>query len=103
MYALSPMHPGEVLREEFLEPLGITPYRLAKELGVSRPSINELCRERRSVSPKMAMLLARYFGTTPELWLNLQAHYDLRTLREDPQVHLAMEAVVPYQAGSSDP
>lgn len=102
MTALSPMHPGEVLRLEFLEPLGMTPYRLAKELGVSRPAVNDLCRGRRSVTPRMALLLGRYFGSSAEFWLNLQAHYDLRTASEDPGILLALEGVVPYEARASE-
>ena len=97
---LPPIHPGELLREEFLEPLEITPYRLAKDLGLSRPAVNELCRGRSGVSPRMAALLGRYFETTAQFWLNLQAQYDLRVLAEDPEIQRALEAVTPRSAAS---
>jgi antitoxin HigA-1 len=74
---LRPVHPGDILRNDFLEPLGITCYRLAKELGVSRPTVNQLVGRRRSVTAEMALRLARYFGTSAQVWQNLQAQYDL--------------------------
>jgi antitoxin HigA-1 len=67
-----PTHPGEMLREDFLPDYGLTAAGIAKALGVSRQSVNELLRERRAVSPKMALRLARLFGNTPEFWLNAQ-------------------------------
>ncbi len=69
-------HPGEILRTEFLEPMGITAYQLAK--AVHFPGIYEIVRERRSISADVALRLARYFGMTPQFWMNLQADYDLR-------------------------
>ncbi len=72
-----PIHPGEILREEFLPEYGLTVTALAEAVGVSRQSMNELLRERRAVSPEMALRLARLFGTTPEFWLNLQRAVDL--------------------------
>jgi len=72
------IHPGEVLREEFLVPLGISGHALALELKVPAPRINDIVRERRAISPDTALRLARYFGTTPQFWLNLQASYDLK-------------------------
>ena len=75
---MRPIHPGEVLREEFLIPLGITAHALALELQVSAPRINDIVRERRGVSADTAMRLARYFGGDARSWLNLQAAYDLR-------------------------
>jgi addiction module HigA family antidote len=72
-----PTHPGEMLREDFLPDYGLTATGLAKVLGVSRQSVNELLRERRAVSPKMALRLARLFGNTPEFWLNAQRALDL--------------------------
>jgi len=74
---LRPVHPGDILKNDFLNPLEITPYRLAKELGVSRPTVNQLVARRRSVTAEMALRLARYFGTSAQLWQNLQAQYDL--------------------------
>lgn len=72
-----PTHPGEILREDFLPDYGLTAASLAEALGVSRQSINELLRERRALSPEMAIRLARLFGNTPEFWLNAQREIDL--------------------------
>jgi addiction module HigA family antidote len=72
-----PTHPGEVLREDFLADYGLTVAGLADALGVSRQTVNELLRERRALSPEMALRLSRLFGNTPEFWLNLQRAVDL--------------------------
>lgn len=74
-----PTHPGEMLREDFLPDYGLTIAGLAESLGVSRQSVNELLRERRAVSPEMALRLARLFGNSPEFWLNAQRAVDLWT------------------------
>jgi len=79
---LAPVHPGEVLLEEFLEPLGISQYRVAKDTGVPPRRINEIVHRRRSVTADTALRLAMFFGTTPEFWMSLQALYDLETLRD---------------------
>jgi addiction module HigA family antidote len=71
------IHPGVILREEFLKPMELTPNRLAKELRVSAPTVNEIVRERRAISAEMAVLLARFFNTSEQFWLNLQAAYDV--------------------------
>ena len=72
-----PTHPGEMLREDFLPDYGLTTASLATALGVSRQTINELLRERRAVSPEMALRLSRLFGNSPEFWLNAQRAVDL--------------------------
>ena len=72
-----PTHPGEILREDFLPDYGLSPTQLAGALGVSRQTVNELLRERRAVSPEMALRLARLFGNSPEFWLNAQRAVDL--------------------------
>ena len=72
-----PIHPGEMLREDFLPDYGLTVSGFAQELGVSRQTVNELLRERRSVSPEMALRLSRLFGNSPEFWLNAQRAVDL--------------------------
>jgi len=72
-----PTHPGEMIREDFLPDYGLTVSSFAKALGVSRQTVNELLRERRAVSPEMALRLARLFGNTPEFWLNAQRAVDL--------------------------
>jgi addiction module HigA family antidote len=74
---LAPTHPGEVLLEEFLKPLGISQYCLAKDTNVPPRRINEIVQGKRSISADTALRLARYFGTTDRFWLNLQARYDL--------------------------
>jgi len=72
-----PTHPGEMLREDFLTDYGLSVSALAEAIGVSRQSVNELLRERRSLSPEMALRLSRLFGNTPEFWLNAQRAIDL--------------------------
>jgi len=74
---MPPIHPGEILLEEFLEPLGLSQYRLAKDTSVSPRRINEIVHGKRSISADTALRLARYFGTTDRFWLNLQVRYDL--------------------------
>ncbi len=74
---LPPIHPGEQLREEFMKPFGLSAYRLAKEIDVPVSRIQDLVAERRAITGDTALRLARYFGTTPEFWLNLQRDYDL--------------------------
>jgi|SRR6516165_7068675 addiction module HigA family antidote len=74
---LPPIHPGEILLEEFLSPLRISQYRLAKEISVPARRINEIVRGSRSISADTALRLARYFSTSERFWLNLQARYDL--------------------------
>ncbi|MEE9911326.1 MAG: HigA family addiction module antidote protein [Deltaproteobacteria bacterium] len=75
---MRPIHPGEILREEFLVPLGLTAHALSMELKVPAPRINDIVRERRAITPDTALRLARYLGTTAEFWLNLQTNYDLK-------------------------
>lgn len=74
---ITPTHPGEMLREDFMPDYGLTISSLAKKLGVSRQTINELLHERRSISPAMALRLSRLFGNRPEFWLNAQLAVDL--------------------------
>jgi len=75
---MRPIHPGEILREEFLVPLGMSAHALAMELKVPAPRINDIVRERRAITPDTALRLARYLGTTAQFWLNLQTSYDLK-------------------------
>src|SRR5437868_5003305 len=74
---LPPIHPGEILREEYLAPLGLKPYTLAKKLHVPRTRIERLVSETTPVTPDTALRLAKFFGTTPRFWMNMQASYDL--------------------------
>jgi antitoxin HigA-1 len=91
MNQMRPIHPGEVLREEFLEPLGLSAHALAQALRVPAPRVNDIVRERRSVSPDTALRLARHFGTTPQFWLNLQASYDLKIAMREAGAKIARE------------
>lgn len=75
---MRPVHPGEVLREEFLAELGMSANALAKALSVPAPRVNDIVRERRGITADTALRLARYFDSSPQFWLNLQAAYDLR-------------------------
>ncbi len=72
-----PTHPGEILEEEFMKPLGLSQSQLARELGVSIRAVNEIVNKKRGITPEMAIRLAKRFGTTPEFWLGLQMDYDL--------------------------
>ena len=74
---LPPIHPGEILLEEFLKPLGLSQYRLAKDIHVPARRINEIVHGARSISANTALRLARYFQTSPHFWMNLQMHYDV--------------------------
>ena len=76
-----PTHPGEVLQDEFLGPLGLTQVKLAEHIGVSVQRINEIVRGKRGISPETAWRFAQAFGTTPRFWINLQANYDLASAR----------------------
>lgn len=79
---IPPVHPGEILDLEFLNPLGISQYRLAKGISVPPRRINEIVKGTRSITANTALRLARFFGTTERFWLNLQAHYDLERERD---------------------
>jgi addiction module HigA family antidote len=79
---LAPIHPGEILREEFLIPIGLTPYAVAAAVGVPRTRIERLAREETPVSADIALRLGRFFGTSAELWMNIQTRYDLETAQD---------------------
>jgi addiction module HigA family antidote len=83
MNKMRPIHPGEILREEFLVPLGLSASALALELKVPAPRINDIVRERRAITPDTALRLSRYLGTSPELWMDLQTAFDLKTVAKD--------------------
>ena len=86
---MAPIHPGETLREDFLKPLGLTANRLAMELLVPATRVNDIVRGRRAVIADTALRLARYFGTTPQFWMNLQANYDLELAQEASGAEIA--------------
>jgi len=91
---LSPIHPGEVLQADFLEPLELSQYRLAHDLSVPPRRINEIVHGKRAISADTALRLARYFGTTDRFWLNLQARFDLEVQRDLLGARLAKEVRV---------
>ena len=74
---LRPVHPGDILLHDFMRPLKLSSYKVAKELGVAAPTVNEIVRRRRAITAEMALRLSRYFGTSAQLWQNLQTQYDL--------------------------
>jgi addiction module HigA family antidote len=76
------VHPGEILREEFLTPMGISAYRLSVELRVSAPTVNDIVREKRGITPEMAARLAKYFGTSEQFWLNLQDAFAVHQVKK---------------------
>lgn len=90
---LAPIHPGEILMEEFLEPMGISQYRLAKDISVPPRRINEIVHGKRSITADTALRLGRFFGMSPHFWLNLQTRYDLEMTEDflanrlDDEVH----------------
>ena len=88
------IHPGEILKEEFLDPLGITPYRLAQELHVPPPRMNDIVLRKRGISADTALRLGRYFNLPPQFWLNLQTEYDIRVAANRAQ----LEVIVPRSA-----
>lgn len=94
---LRPIHPGETLREDFLRPLGMSMNRLALELHVPVTRITEIVNGRRSISADTALRLARYFGTGPQFWMNLQANYDLEMAQDKLDVQIRSQ-VKPLQA-----
>jgi len=93
------VHPGEILREEFLEPMGISAYRLAVELRVSPPTVNDIVREKRGITPEMAARLAKYFGTSEQFWLNLQDAFAVHQVKE--KLHKELRAIKPFAAAAA--
>ena len=81
MKRLTPSHPGKILLEEFIEPLGLTRYRVGLDAGIPHPTLTQIVKGRRPISPENALRLGLYFGTGAEFWVNLQADYELRKAR----------------------
>ena len=94
---MPPVHPGETLREDFLKPLGLSANRLAMELRVAVTRINDIVRGKRAITADTALRLARYFGTTPQFWMNLQANYDLEMAQDVRGLEIA-DRIRPHQA-----
>jgi antitoxin HigA-1 len=96
---MPPVHPGEILFEDFLKPMGISQYRLAKSIGVPQRRIGEIIAGKRSITAGTALRLARFFGTDAESWINLQTYYDLAVAEERLHDRIEREVVV-YKAAS---
>jgi addiction module HigA family antidote len=88
------IHPGEILSEDFLKPMGLSAYRLSKGTNIDQTRISEIIRGKRSVTADTALRLARFFGNSPEFWLNLQAHYDLEQKKREMEKDL--KKIRPY-------
>ena len=96
-----PVHPGEILREEFMKPHGLSVYSLAAELGVDHMRIYRITRGEQAITTDTALRLSRFFGTTPRFWLNLQDHYALELAARDEGVQLSLERI--RRIGTDDP
>lgn len=96
---LDPIHPGEILSEEFLVPLEITQYRLAKEISVPARRINEIVQGKRGISADTALRLSRYFGMSERFWINLQSHYDIEVEKDKLGPRLKREVTELKRAG----
>jgi antitoxin HigA-1 len=91
MADFAPTHPGEVLREDFLKPLNMSQYALAKAIGVPQMRISDIINGRRGITPDSALRLARYFGTSAEFWIGMQATFDLETARDQIGDEIAIQ------------
>jgi addiction module HigA family antidote len=96
---MTPIHPGEILFEEFMRPLGLSQYRVAKEISVPPRRINEIVHAKRAITAGTALRLGRYLGTSAQFWLNLQAHYDLEVEKDRIGDRLNQEVSVLAEAG----
>lgn len=92
-----PVHPGAILRDDFLKPMGLSVYAVAKAIKVTRSRVNDIVLGRRAISAETALRFACFFGTTPEFWVNLQAHYDLEVERVAKQARIEAE-IKPHAA-----
>ena len=93
-----PVSVGEILREEFMEPMGLTQTALAKAMGVQRKHVNELCNDRRNVTAPTALILARVFGNSPDFWLNVQRRIDLWEAMHSPRERKRVQRARPLTA-----
>ena len=93
-------HPGEILLDAFIKPAAITPYRFTKDSGISQPTMNQIVNGKRPISTETALRLATYFGTSCELWVNLQKNYDLRIAKRDLLPRIQSQ-VKPLQLGAA--
>ncbi len=94
------IHPGEILREEFLKPMGLSVYKLAKEIHVPAPRVNDIVLEKRSITADTALRLARFFGTSEQFWMNLQSSYDVRKTKSE--LGRQLEKITPHSQRVED-
>ena len=94
-HANPPIHPGDMLRTEFMVPLGLSAGRVARAIGVPRTRIERFMREETALTPDTAARLGRYFGTEAAFWLNLQKHYEADCIHADAELSIALDAIVP--------
>ena len=94
MKRLPPVHPGEVLLEDFMKPHGLTPYRVAKDIGVPALRINQIVRRERGISADTALRLARYFGTSAGVWMRMQARYELEVAQRELEGRISREVKI---------
>jgi addiction module HigA family antidote len=99
---LSPIHPGEVLLEDFMKPLGLSQYRLAKDIGVAPIRVSQIVNGRRSITVDTAMRLARYFGTSAAVWLRMQVRYDLEVAEIDLRDRINREVKIYQRPAAND-
>ncbi len=92
------IHPGEILKEEFLRPLEISGYALAKSLKVPAQTVNDIILKKRGISAEMAVRLSKFFGTTPEFWMNLQAAFELANVRTNKKLSQQVKKINPHRA-----
>ena len=98
MARLSPIHPGEILRSEFLDELGVTPYALAKNTGIDKGNLSRIINGKSAITADTALRLGRFFGTSPDSWMNLQVRYDLEVAK-DRSLKKIERDVRPYRGG----
>jgi antitoxin HigA-1 len=98
---LSPIHPGEILLEEFLKPMQIEPFRLAQDIGVPDDCIADIVNQKRSITAEIALRLSRYFGLSERFWMNVQSRYDLETEKDRLQDRLEREVKIHTPTNSS--
>ena len=94
------IHPGEILSEEFLKPMGLTAYRLSKETGIPQTRIGEIIRGKRRISVATALRFARFFGNSPEFWINLQNHFDIEEERK--LIDKELKSIKPFSASAEN-
>ncbi|WP_299976517.1 HigA family addiction module antitoxin [Desulfobacula sp.] len=97
MEKIKPVHPGEILLEEFIKPLGISQYRLAKDINVSQMKISEIVNKKRRVTIDTALRLSKYFGVSPEFWMGLQNDYDIENTMDNKEVYNNIEKIQPLK------